>query len=282
MQEALRKTAKLLKTYPALFAPMAVVGWIVFYLEWFQKAATHFILHQFLIGHSVLGYSVPMPDPTHEYVRRGMMLLLPFSFVLRILIFSIYVAGFVLTTRLVRGVYSQQKLDWVNALLALRARCVRVVVGSAILMGVFVLAFSLVTAIGGLQVSQTLREKFSFMSIVRGESIFVGAVIAWIVIPLCFKLIADRWASVIPAQQKLWGRIAAIVIVIVSGLLSATLADWTPHINFALADAPPLVCNHIVWPLISILGDLPLALLWVFLGVLLFDEPETAEIPSPS
>jgi hypothetical protein len=278
MQEPLRRTTKLLKTYPALFAPVAVVSWIVFYLEWFQKAATHFVLHHFLIGHSVLGYSVPMPDPTHEYVRRSMMLLLPFSFVLRVLIFSIYVAGFVLTARLVREIYSQQKLGWANAFLALQARSVRVVVASAILLGVFSLALGLAGAI----VFRALGEKFSFLSIVHGTSIAGGAVIAWIVIPLAFKLIADRWASVIPAQQKLWGRIAAIVIVMINGLLSATLADWTPRINFALADAPPLVCSHIVWPLLSILGDLPLGLLWVFLGVLRFDEPETVEIPSPS
>jgi hypothetical protein len=38
----------------------------------------------------------------------------------------------------------------------------------------------------------------------------------------------------------------------------------------------------VIWPGLTIAVNLPLALLWVFLGVLAFEDLQLPEIPSPS
>jgi hypothetical protein len=281
MQEALRKTADLVKKHPALLVPLAISVWINFYLEWFLKSATHFILHHWLIGHSVLGFSVPEADPTHEYVRRGMMLLLPFGLAMRVLIFSVSVAAFVLTARLVRELDERPRLNWKNALLALRARLLRVVLVSIALLVLFGVTMSLSAAVVGLGAFSFLRANYSFLTIVYAMTMVCATVVAWLLTPFCLKLIADRWADPIPPERKLWSWIAAIVVALMLILLQAYVTDWTPRINFAFEDAP-LLRSHIVWPLLSFLMNLPLGLLWIFLAVEEFCQLEVVEIPSPS
>lgn len=281
MQEALRKTVQLLRGYPALFLPFAIASWINFYLEWFQKAATHYILHRFLVGHSVLGFYVPEPDPTHEYVRRGMMLLLPFGLAMRVLIFSMLLAAFVLTARLVRAACAQQQLGWKSALLDLRARCWRIIGLSALLLVLFFGTMILVSWCANLGVVSTLREHYSFRTITLGLTTLDCVFLAWVLMPLALKLIADQWCWKAPAAILRPARIAAVAVVVISMFVTALLTDATPHINFLLEDIP-LVRDHVVWPLIGILLNLPLGLLWIFLGVLQFNELAMAEIPSPS
>jgi hypothetical protein len=281
MHEALRKTAKLVQDYPLLLAPLAASCWLSYYLEWFLRSATHFMLHHWLMGHSVFGYSVPEADPTHEYVRRGMMLLLPFGLAMRVLIFSVTVAAFVLTARLARLLDSSSRLNWRGALIALRVRLGRVVLISGAVLVLFGATMALSPAIASLEPFAFLRDHYSFMTIVRGTLMVCAAVVAWLLTPFFLKLIADHWADPISPQTKLWSRIAAIAVAFVLILLQAYVTDWTPRINFALEDVP-LLRHHIVWPIVSFLMNLPLALLWIFLAVLQNEGPETVEVPGPS
>jgi hypothetical protein len=285
MQEALRKTANLLKSYPALLAPQIFATWLVCYLQWFRKTATHFVLHRFLIGHSVLGYSIPAPDPTYAYVHKAMIVLAPFSFTIQLLIVSLYIAALFVTVRLVQILFEQQKLDWKSALLLLRAKVWRIT-GFAFLLFIFFTVLGATAAFFSAELyhslGHALGEKISFSTLVAVLLFLVSSLVVWIVMPMALRLIADNRTAEIPAQTKLIARLAPIAAVAVLLAVGAYLTSFTPRINFALADVPPLLCNHIVWPLISILGDLPLGLLWVFLGVLLFDEPEMVEVPSPS
>jgi hypothetical protein len=280
MQEALRKTANLLKSYPALLAPQICVTWLACYLVLFRKSATHFVLHRFLIGHSVLGFSIPAPDPTYAYVHKAMIVLAPFSFAIQLLITALYVSALFVTVQLVQILFAQHKLDWKSALLLLRTRVWRIT-GFAFLLLVFFSVLGATAAFFSAKFYQSLGEQFSFSTLVSVLLFLVSSLVVWVVMPMALRLIAGSRSAEIPAQTKLIARLASITSVAVLLAVGAYLTSITPRINFAFNDTP-LFRSHIVWPLISILGDLPLALLWVFLGVLLFDEPEMVEIPSPS
>jgi hypothetical protein len=285
MQKALRKTANLLKSYPALLVPQICVTWLACYLALFRKSATHFVLHRFLIGHSVLGFSIPAPDPTYAYVHKAMIVLAPFSFAIQLLIAVLYVAALFVTVRLVQMLFAQQKLDWKSALRELRIRAWRIT-GFAFLLLVFFSVLGATTAFFSAELYHSLGhllgEKISFSTLVSVLLFLVSSLVVWIVMPMALCLIADNQSAEIPTQTKLIARGATIAIIALLLAAGAFLTSITPSINFALTYVTPLLRSHIVWPLISILGDLPLALLWVFLGVLLFDEPEMVEIPSPS
>ncbi|MDR3725181.1 MAG: hypothetical protein P4K83_11935 [Terracidiphilus sp.] len=280
MQEVLRKTANLLKDHPALLAPQICVTWLACYFGLFRKFATHFVLHHFLIGHSVLGFSIPAPDPTYAYVHKAMIVLAPFSFAIQLLIAVLYVAALFVTARLVQILFAQHKLGWKNALLQLRTKVWRIA-GFAFLLFVFFSALGATAAFSGAELYHSLGEKISFSTLVSVLLFLVSSLVVWAAMPMILRLIADHRSVEIPTQIKLIARLASIAVVAVLLAAGAYLTSVTPRINFAFNDTP-LFRSHIVWPLISILGDLPLALLWIFLGVLLFDEPETVEIPSPS
>ena len=96
-----QRAGKLLWQHPRLLGPLVVSSLLTSALVLFQKAATHFLLHHWIVGHSFFGLYVPEPDATHAFVRTGMIVLLPFTLAMRVVIVSVYLAGFVCTTQMV-------------------------------------------------------------------------------------------------------------------------------------------------------------------------------------
>jgi hypothetical protein len=281
MQEALRKTVELLRQRPALLLPLVFVSWTAYYLQWFQKAATHFVLHRFLIGHSVLGFSVPAPDPTYAYVHKAMLIMLPFSLAMSLLMVSVYVGGFLLTARLVRELFAEQRLDWVSTAQVLRQRAWHVLGFSLSLFVLFAAIGALVAAAADSPLVQSLQESYGPLTMVRFTALLVVAVMAWIMTPFGQRLMADSCAAQITKERKLWGRLAAIACAVLSLSVSAYITGITPQINFAFADAA-LLRSHLVWPLITFVCNLPLGALWIFIAVLQFSELDMVDVPSPS
>jgi len=282
MQEALRKTVLLLRTHPALLVPLVAATWGTFYLEWFQKAATHFVLHRFLIGHSVLGFSIPMPDPTYTYVHKAMLVMLPFELTMRVLILGVYIAGFVLTARLVREIHIGHNLNWKSAAHALQKRALRVLGVSVLLLALFSASSMLVSVcVENMALIRNLRDRISAAELVGATMLLVMMMLAWSLIPTALRMVVENRAAAISPKRKLHARMAAIAAAALAMALYAFIRIETPNINFAFKDAL-LLRNHLLWPAIFTLGNLPMGLLWIFLGRLAFEDLENVNVLSAS
>jgi uncharacterized membrane protein len=269
MRELWRKTVEVLKAHPSLLFPLVCASLANFCLGWLQKTATHFVIHRFLAGNSVLGFAIPAADATHAYVRQSMLLLLPFSLAVRVLAFCLYVGGFLLTARLVRDAVCGQSLDWRGAAQFLRARLGRIFLFSWVVLLFSALVGVLGSAVFAVQTFLLLHGYLSFMAAARIATFLVAAVLLWIMLPSALRLIADAPEEEIPAHRKLLGRIAGVVAAAMVSVLIACAASLNPHIAVAFENQA-ILRNCILGPAISIVEDLPLGLLWVFLGVLQF------------
>jgi hypothetical protein len=276
MQETLRKTLNLTKEHPQLLLPLVVSCWLTYYLEWFQKAATHFILHRFLIGHSVMGFDVPQPDPTYAYVHKAMALLAPFSFAISFLLVALSVIGLVLTARLARELLTGEVVTWRKAAQFLAGKKWQAALFTLASQITVVGAGALVAMVAPLLVTG-LRHPFQM---VRISSYVVLAFYAWFALPFALRLISARDERPPSTKAILWGRCVAIAAGILLVLVADGVKIMAAQINLSFADAP-LLRDHIVLPLIGIASSLPLGLLWIYLGVLQSKGPETVEAPSP-
>jgi hypothetical protein len=105
--------------------------------------------------------------------------------------------------------------------------------------------------------------------------------IAWILTPASFRLIADQSSKSILPGKKTQALLAAVIVAAASIVLNHYIAAETPAINFAF-EANFWLRNLVIWPAFTILENLPLGLLWVFLGLLVFEDLQLPEISSPS
>jgi hypothetical protein len=210
-----------------------------------------------------------------------MTLALPLSLGIRLLILCMYVAGFILTARLVRDLFQQQRPSLANAVIFLRSKLWQVLFFSGAFFASFILAIIPFAALFNLSALEFLRSHFSFQVLIGIAFFLVCICTAWILIPQSFRLIADRPSEFITSEEKARGRIAAIIVATICIVLYYFISTATPSINFAF-QAELWLRNLVIWPVISILCNLPLALLWVFLAQLAYEGLQLPDIPSPS
>jgi|GEM_PF-3065002 len=276
MQEEFRTTLKLIREHPLLLAPLVASCWLAHYLQWFQKAATHYVLHRFLIGHSVLGVDIPNPDPTYAYVHKAMIVMAPFGFVITFLLLALSVAAFVLTAHWVRTLHTRKRMAWRDAARFLASRkwhLARFTLASQVALYA---ATSLVAMLMPL-FAPHLEHPFQM---VQASAYIIFALYAWIALPFALRLIAEPTPQPIPAHTKLEGRCAALAAFLLMAMLAEVVKSASGQINLSTVYMPA-VRSHLVWPLIRTFSSLPLAALWIFLAVLLYEKGETATA-SPS
>ncbi len=234
-----------------------------------------------LTNHSVLGFEVQPPDPADAFQRKALLFASPFGLCIRVLIFSAYVAGFLLTARLVRELVQSKQIDWVSALSFLRSRLVRLFLFALALFAVFILILLPASAVLNVSVFAPLRGDLSQTTLITAAAFLTYVVIAWIMIPWSFWLIGDGPSRRVPPRMKKYGRIAAIEVAAIAIVLNYYVSIVTASINLAF-EADIWLRKLVIWPSISILEGLPFVLLWVFLAVLAYQDLELPEIPSPS
>jgi hypothetical protein len=279
MWELSRKTWALLRAHPILLLPLACVSVSEFLLEWAQKVVVRKAVTWLTTTHSALGFENPVGSALA--VKKALTELLPFEVAFRVLILCAYFAGFVLTAGLARSLVGCQRCNWANAMALLRQRIFRVLLlGLALFIG-FSLSAIVGSAIINIHKFTFLRNDFSFEILLRVELCVMFACLAWIFVPPSLRLIMQEPKRPITPVRKLQGRMSAVVASLVYVALYAYIRSVTSTVDFALEDHP-LLRSLAVWPGLAVLGDLPFALLWIFLAVLVYQDFETPEIPSPS
>lgn len=281
MLDVWRKTVQMLRGCPELLLTLFGVSLVGFHLEGLNKALARWIMRWVEASQSVLGFETQAPDPTGVIQKKAFLLATPVSLCLRVTIFSVYVAGFVLTARLVRNFIQDQEADWLAALAFLRSRMGRVILFGAAIVVVFAVAPFLVFQLLDVQAFVHLRMNVSFDLQVSILTFVVCSCIAWIMLPFGLRLIADLPPRPIPREKKTQGRIAAIAAAAIGLVLYYFSTSFAPSINGAFRTEAWLR-NLVIWPGISILGNLPLLLLWVMLALLVYQDLEAVEVPSPS
>ena len=210
------------------------------------------------------------------------MMLLPLSLLLRLFSFSIYVAGFVVTARLVRSAVLGEEPSWRSALFFLRSCLFRVVLfASAIFLLMAMATAGSASLLSMSKIFEGIQNRIGSLNFARIMMLPIWGVFSWIVAPFSFGLIQDESSKAIRQPQKRFGQVAAVTVAVIYNLASYLISEATPSINLAL-QSEIWIRGYVVWPAISILGELPLAFLWVFLAVLVFGDLESPEIPSPS
>jgi hypothetical protein len=282
MLEPLRKTVNLVREHPSLWLPLVCVSLADFYLEWLQKIFVRKVNNWFLTAHSALGFTFQAPHGSSpSYLMRAGLLTLPTSLGIRVLIFSVYIVGFFLTARMVRALIQEQRPDWASDAILCKARLWRILFFSLKIFVIFIFAAVLAYPFLNLSIFAFLRNNLSFRVLTMGTFFIACIFLAWIFIPLSLKIIADWPSGSIPSATKTQGRIAAIIVALISIALNNYSSAITPLIRFKF-EADFWLRNLVIWPGLTIAVNLPLALLWVFLGVLAFEDLQLPEIPSPS
>jgi uncharacterized membrane protein YozB (DUF420 family) len=281
MAELWRKCATLIKTDPRVLLPLLCSSLAFFWYERFQRFISHSAVNWLLTRQSVLGFQIVPSDGSSYGVQRALALVLPFSLMLRLISFAIYTVGFVVTALVVRSLIFNEKLNLGDVFLNLRRKFGRIMLFALALF--FSFAFCLVTFVWAVDeaLSNALRDQIGSWSVVCAETILVFVLIAWILVPLSLRLIADAQTGKIRRDQKLRGRIAAVFLGIVSFVLYLGIQHATPWINQAF-QSETWIRGYLAWPAISMCIDLPMGLLWVFLALIVFEGFEMPEIPSPS
>jgi hypothetical protein len=281
MRELWRTTLNILKGYPALCLPLVGASLASFYLEWLNTIAARRISRWLLTTHSVLGFATPTSGSGGGTMDKGLQLVLPLALAIRVVIFSGYIAAFVLTARAVRDLLKDQRPNWINAASFLRSRIVRVSIFAVTVLVAFGILSTGFSLLFNLQTTVFLRRDFFSSTLIGIAAFIVYAIIAWIMVPISLRLIIDQPSASIHSQTKTQGRIAAIAVAAVSVALTKYVSSVTPSINLTLET---LVWPRrlLIWPGITILEDFPLALLWVFLALLAYEDLQMTEIPSPS
>lgn len=272
----------MVKGYPSLLFPLAVSTFAYFWFEQLQRFLFRTVVNWAATYNSVLGFQTSAQDISNPAVRRALLMFLPFSLILRLLSFSIYVAAFIVTARTVRSIVLSGEPDWGSAVFFLRSRFFRVVLFT---LAIFLLSAILISGSASLSGTSTffegIRNRIGTINAAKIVTLPVFVVTSWILIPFSYRLVVDGPRRAIPDSQKLFGRIAAIATIVIYILASYLILAATPSINMAL-QSEIWIRTYFVWPAISILGELPLSLLWIFLGLLFFEDFERPEIPSPS
>jgi len=286
MQERLgqglwRKTVNMLREHPALCLPLVCASLLDFYQEWLQKVLAREAVNWFMAAHSVLGFSFPPSERSFELVKRALLFALPLSLGLRLLVFCAYVIGFLLTARMVRAVLLEERPNWTCEAILVRSRLWQVLLFSTKLFVMLILGITLASGLLNLEKLAFLRSDFPFPVLVEGMTLLMFVCVAWILTPASLRLIADRQVQIVQSERKMQARIAAILVGVVIIVLLHFIREATPSIRFRF-ESDAWLRSFVIWPGITILGDLPQVLLWVFMGLLVHKDLEMAEIPSPS
>jgi hypothetical protein len=281
MQDLWRKTVQTLKDFPALLFTSVGASLTSYFLHWFNRIYPRRIFRWLATGHSVLGFETQSPDSWGVIQKKAILLSAPVSLCLNMTIAGAYVAGFVLTSRLVRDLVQGQRPDLPAAFVFLRARILRVILfAAAILVAIGVGTFLTIELLN-LQSFAALNVSIWFDTQVTISEVVLGSCIAWVLIPFSLRLIADPRSQHFPRKSKTQGRIAAIAAIVITFALNEFSTSLTPSINSAFATEAWLR-RFVIWPGVSALLDLPLLFLWVFLGLLAYQDLQVPEIPSPS
>jgi len=281
MRDLWRKTVQAVRDCPALLWVLACVSLLNFYLHRLNEIIPRWVFRWVATRQSVLGFETHIADSAYELQKRALLLAAPMSLSLNIAIASAYVAGFVLTARLVRDKVEGQRPNWPAAFAFLRSRIMRVVLFAIAIFVLIDVGAILAAGILNLRASAFLRTNLGFEYELLISSMVGSACIAWIILPLSLRLIVDSSSQTFTRKSKITGRIAAITAVLINLALNELTRNFAPEIIGAFQPATWLR-SDVIWPGISILGDLPLFFLWVFLALLVYQVLEMPEIPSPS
>ena len=263
MLEPLRKTVSLVREHPSLWLPLVCASLADFYLEWLQKIFVRKVNSWFLTAHSALGFTFQAPPGSSpSYLMRAGLLTLPTSLVIRVLIFCVYVLGFFVTARMVRALIQEQRPDWASDAILCKARLWRILFFSLKIFVIFIFAAVLAYPFLNLSIFAFLRNNLSFRVLTMAAFFIACIFLAWIFIPSSLKIIADWPSGSIPSATKTQGRIAAIIVALISIALNNYSSAITPLIRFKF-EADFWLRNLVIWPAFTIAVNLPLALLWV-------------------
>jgi hypothetical protein len=279
MRELSIKVWALLRAHPILLLPLACVSVSEYFLEWGQRVAVRKAVAWLTTTHSAL--EVAVPDGSEIAIKKALTEMLPFEIAFRVLILCAYFFGFVITARLVRSLIESQRCNLANAKALLREGIIPVLLLSLGLLIAFGILGVLGSAVINLQTFAFLRNGMSFTAMLRIEMCVIGGCLVWIFVPLSLRLISQKPSRPIAPARKLQGRIAAAAAGLALFALSQCIGGITFSINHAL-EGHSLLSRLVVWPGISVLGALPYAALWVYLAVLVYQDFEFLEIPSPS
>lgn len=281
MKDPWRKTLELLRAYPALLTTLVGASLANFFLRWFNRIYPRWIFHWAATRHSVLGFETQSPDSWGVIQKKVILLSAPVSLCLSVATVGVYVAGFVLTARLVRDLIQSDQPDWMSALCFVRSRLFRVL-GLAIAFFVLIaLAIYLSSAFIYLRIFAPFRGDLSPTALLIAAEFLTMVCVAWIMTPFVLRLIRDAPAMPASPEVQMQGRIAAIAVAATSLALTELVESFRPSINFTF-EAEVRLRSYLIWPLLSVLLDLPLLFLWVFLALLTYQELQMPEIPIPS
>jgi uncharacterized membrane protein len=172
------------------------------------------------------------------------------------------------------------KPDLKIALGAIRARVGRLLIFSFKVFVLFIVSGALI-AMGLSGLTFSIRKVGLFGTWFGLTTVLLTPIcMALLVIPASARLILDEKPNILPLSMNFRAFLSAIAATVALLVLAHFISAETPFINLSFETQGWL--RIVVWPMLSIIGNIPILFFFVVLSLLAHQNQQMPAIPSPS